>query len=72
MPARATGSSIQAATTPGVTSTWTTALPVVKEAGRRASGSVGPAAIGTVDILVDGLVFGIGFAAGQQQGLLLT
>jgi ZIP family zinc transporter len=45
---------------------------LVKEAGRRAGGSAGLAAIGAVDILIDGLVLGIGFVAGQQQGLLLT
>lgn len=45
---------------------------LVKEAGRRAGGSVGLAAVGAVDILIDGLVLGIGFVAGQQQGVLLT
>lgn len=48
------------------------AMLLVKEAGRRAGGSAGLAAIGAVDILIDGLVLGIGFVAGQQQGLLLT
>ena len=48
------------------------AMLLVREAGRRAGGSAGLAAIGAVDILVDGLVLGIGFVAGQQQGLLLT
>jgi hypothetical protein len=35
------------------------AMLLVKEAGRRAGGSVGLAAIGAVDILIDGLVLGI-------------
>lgn len=48
------------------------AMLLVKEAGRRAGSSAGLAAIGAVDILIDGLVLGIGFVAGQQQALLLT
>jgi ZIP family zinc transporter len=48
------------------------AMLLVREAGRRAGGSTGLAAIGAVDILIDGLVLGVGFVAGQQQGLLLT
>lgn len=45
---------------------------LVKEAGRRFGGSTGLAAVGAIDILIDGLVLGVGFVAGQAQGLLLT
>jgi len=48
------------------------AMLLVKEVGRRAGGSAGLAAVTAVDILIDGLVLGVGFVAGQQQGLLLT
>jgi zinc transporter, ZIP family len=40
--------------------------------GERLTGSLGLIATVAVDILVDGLVLGIGFAAGPKQGLLLT
>jgi ZIP family zinc transporter len=45
---------------------------LVKEAGRRFGGSTGLAAVGAIDILIDGLVLGVGFVAGQAQGRLLT
>ena len=44
------------------------AMLLVREAGRRAGGSAGLAAIGAVDILVDGLVLGIGFVAYSPLG----
>ncbi len=45
---------------------------LIKQLGRRASGAFGIAAVTGIDILIDGLVLGIGFAAGARQGLLLT
>jgi ZIP family zinc transporter len=47
-------------------------MVVVKVAGERAGGSAGLIGVVAFDILVDGLVLGIGFAAGPQVGLLLT
>ena len=47
------------------------AMLLIKQLGRRAAGPVGLAATAGVDLLVDGLVLGIGFAAGARQGLLL-
>lgn len=44
----------------------------VKKLGERTIGPFGSVAITSVDILVDGLVLGTGFAAGAKQGLLLT
>lgn len=48
------------------------AMLLIKQLGRQAAGPVGLAATAGVDILVDGLVLGIGFAAGERQGLLLA
>lgn len=45
---------------------------LVKHLGRRAAGPVGLVATAGVDLLVDGVVLGIGFAAGERQGLLLA
>jgi zinc transporter, ZIP family len=45
---------------------------LVKRLGEKAKGSVGLIATVGIDILIDGLVLGIGFAAGAKQGLLLT
>lgn len=45
---------------------------VIKQIGRWAKGPLGMAAVTGIDILIDGLVLGIGFAAGARQGLLLT
>lgn len=45
---------------------------LVKRLAEGARGGVGLAAVVGVDILVDGLVLGLGFAAGGTQGLLLT
>jgi ZIP family zinc transporter len=39
---------------------------------RRASGAVGLIATVAVDLFIDGLVLGLGYAAGQTQGVLLT
>ena len=44
----------------------------VKKLGERAKGAVGLVAITAVDIFVDGLVLGTGFAAGAKQGVILT
>lgn len=44
----------------------------VKKLGERTKGAFGLVAITSVDILVDGLVLGTGFAAGAKQGILLT
>ncbi|TGD95217.1 ZIP family metal transporter [Methylobacterium nonmethylotrophicum] len=45
---------------------------LVKRLGEKAKGSTGLIATVGIDILIDGLVLGIGFAAGAKQGLLLT
>lgn len=45
---------------------------LIKQAGRKASGVFGIAAVTGIDVLIDGLVLGIGFVAGARQGLLLT
>ena len=45
---------------------------LVKRLGEKAKGSVGLIATVGIDIVIDGLVLGIGFAAGAKQGLLLT
>ena len=45
---------------------------LVKRLGEKAKGSIGLIATVGIDILIDGLVLGIGFAAGAKQGLLLT
>lgn len=52
--------------------TGTAAMLAIKQLGRRAAGPVGLAATAGVDLLVDGLVLGIGFAAGARQGMLLA
>ena len=52
--------------------TGTAAMLAIKQLGRRAVGPVGLAATAGVDLLVDGLVLGIGFAAGARQGMLLA
>jgi len=48
------------------------AMLLVKHLGRHAAGPVGLVATAGVDLLVDGVVLGIGFAAGERQGLLLA
>lgn len=48
------------------------AMLALKSYGRRAQGAVGLAAATGIDILIDGLVLGISFAAGARQGVLLT
>ena len=45
---------------------------LVKMIGNRAKGPVGFMAVVGVDILIDGLVLGLAFAAGAKAGLLLT
>lgn len=45
---------------------------LVKHLGAKAKGNTGFVAVIGTDILIDGLVLGIGFAAGARQGLLLT
>jgi ZIP family zinc transporter len=45
---------------------------MIKHFSSRVQGPVSIAAITGVDILIDGLVLGISFAAGARQGLLLT
>lgn len=52
--------------------TGTAAMLAIKQLGQRAAGPVGLAATAGVDLLVDGLVLGIGFAAGARQGMLLA
>lgn len=47
------------------------AMLAIKQLGKRAAGPVGLAATTGLDLLVDGLVLGIGFAAGARQGMLL-
>lgn len=44
----------------------------IKHFASRAQGAVAIAAVTGIDILIDGLVLGISFAAGARQGLLLT
>lgn len=44
----------------------------VKQMGERSVGALGTFAVFSVDLLVDGLVLGIAFAAGTRQGLVLT
>ena len=48
------------------------AMLAVKRLGERASGPAGTVAVVAFDIMIDGLVLGIGFAAGAREGLLLT
>ena len=48
------------------------AMLLVKSVGKRAEGPVGLMAVTGIDILVDGLVLGIAFAAGAKAGILLT
>lgn len=45
---------------------------LVRRLGESARGGFGLAAVVAVDILIDGLVLGLGFAAGAREGLLLT
>ena len=45
---------------------------LVKHLGEKAKGNTGFVALVATDILIDGLVLGIGFAAGARQGLMLT
>lgn len=45
---------------------------LVKELGERTKGSSGLVALVAVDVLIDGLVLGLGFAAGPKAGTLLT
>lgn len=44
----------------------------IEELGRRNKGQAGLITLIAVDVLVDGLVLGLGFAAGEKAGLLLT
>lgn len=44
----------------------------IKHYSRRAKGPLAIASVTAIDILIDGLVLGISFAAGARQGLLLT
>lgn len=44
----------------------------IRAAGRRLTGGVALAAVIGIDVLVDGLVVGLGFIHGVRQGLLLT
>lgn len=44
----------------------------IKWLGSRAKEGTGSVAVTGVDILIDGLVLGIGFAAGARQGIVLT
>lgn len=48
------------------------AMLAIKWLSGRARGSWSLAAVTGADILIDGLVLGIGFAAGAKQGVLLT
>lgn len=44
----------------------------VRQLGRKAEGSASLIATVGVDVLIDGLIVGIGFVAGAREGLLLT
>ncbi|WP_339381513.1 ZIP family metal transporter [Brasilonema bromeliae] len=44
----------------------------VKQLVKKASGSISLIATVGVDVLIDGLIIGIGFAAGAKEGILLT
>ena len=48
------------------------AMLLVKQVEERIKGPVGLLTMIGIDILIDGLVLGIGFAAGEKAGLLLT
>ena len=48
------------------------AMLAVKAVGQRAKGAGSLVAVVGVDILIDGLVLGLGFAAGSRAGVLLT
>ncbi len=48
------------------------AMLAIRWLGRRVTSGVGSVAVTGIDLLVDGLVLGIGFAVGARQGLLLT
>jgi ZIP family zinc transporter len=48
------------------------AMLLLKQVEQRVKGAVGLMAVVGIDILIDGLVLGLGFAAGSQAGLLLT
>lgn len=45
---------------------------LIKRLGEKAKGTLGLVTMVAVDIFIDGLVLGIGFAAGAKQGFLLT
>lgn len=45
---------------------------LIKRLGENSKGTLGLVVMVAVDIFIDGLVLGIGFAAGAKQGLLLT
>jgi len=45
---------------------------LIRRLGETTKGTLGLVVMVAVDIFIDGLVLGIGFAAGTQQGLLLT
>lgn len=49
-----------------------TVMLLVKELGERTSGTTGLAALVTLDIFIDGLVLGLGFAVSPKAGLLLA
>lgn len=48
------------------------AMLAIKSVAERAKGPVGLIAVIGVDVLIDGIVLGIGFASGERAGLLLT
>ena len=48
------------------------AMLAIKAIGAKMQGPIGLAAATAIDLLVDGLVLGISFTAGAQQGVLLT
>ncbi len=45
---------------------------LIKRLGERSKGTLGLVVMVAIDIFIDGLVLGIGFAAGAKQGFLLT
>jgi zinc transporter, ZIP family len=48
------------------------AMLVLRSATEKARGSVGLSTASSIDALIDGLVLGLGFQAGQHQGMLLA
>lgn len=45
---------------------------VIEEVGNRMKGQTGLIALIAVDVLIDGLILGLAFAAGEKAGILLT